>query len=641
MKRIVPFVLSLALLQCSSESTDSVKSSDASEKSANNEPKKTEQTSPVAANPFAGLGPLGALMGAKLDEPGPYDEAKQSPGWSKDKPYFAVLELKGLLTDLAPISWWGASGPVLQLRSLTQKLTTIAAEPNITGLIIRFSELETDLASAQELRTSLLEFRKHSAEKPLLCHAENITNVIYYIMTACDQIALEPLGSISISGAAATPIHIKELLQNFGVYADIIQVGAYKGAGEFLTRNEPSPEMRKTLEAIVDVAYQTLLEAIQQRIQISQEDVEKLIDQAIFHGTKAVESKLIDKLETYPQFLATMVGPKEWKKVSIKSQQQTLDFSELQRFLGLLPPQKPHEPHVAVIYAIGNIVEGDGQGTLGAREQIAARTISAAIRAIAADVSVAAIVLRINSGGGSANASEQIWTAVSEAKKLKPVIVSMGRVAGSGGYYIAADATKIYASATTLTGSIGVIGGKIVLGEALEKLGIHVHSIARGKRALMWSPLEPWKTDEKAAVMEMMEAVYKQFVERVAQGRNKPYDSIHEIAQGRVWTGVEAKKLGLVDELGGLDQAIGEARKLANISENVELEIYPPAPTLKDLLKTFGEVSLPYGLQTVVGEVSNYLGLQEALITQQLLTSLVLLQDQNVQTLSVFPVVVQ
>ena len=232
-------------------------------------------------------------------------------------------------------------------------------------------------------------------------------------------------------------------------------------------------------------------------------------------------------------------------------------IKRMSRFLGAIPPDQPVSDHVAVVYALGDIVDGGGDGVLGARQQIASHTLVAALHALAADDTVKAVVLRIDSGGGSAQASELIWRAVAELKAKKPLVVSMSDVAASGGYYIASGATKIFALDDTLTGSIGVVGGKLAPRAALAKLGVTAFPIGRGKHATIMASLAPWSDDERQTIQDTMKTVYRVFVGRVAEGRHKTVEQIQAIAEGRVWTGLKAKELGLVDEIGGLDAAIG------------------------------------------------------------------------------------
>jgi protease-4 len=310
---------------------------------------------------------------------------------------------------------------------------------------------------------------------------------------------------------------------------------------------------------------------------------------------------------------------------------------------------RPTDDHVALVYAVGDVVDGGGDGIVGARAQIASRTLVPTLRVLAADDHVKAVVLRIDSGGGSALASELIWHAVAEVKAKKPVIVSMSDVAASGGYYIACGATKIYAQPDTLTGSIGVVGGKLAPAGALGKLGVTTFPMGRGKRATMFASLGPWNDDERATVQETMQAVYTVFVGRVAAGRGKQPADIEPIAQGHVWTGTQAKQNGLVDELGGLDAALAEARTLGKVDAKIAIEVYPPTITLRDLIGRFGNVQAPLGLGSSADslaaaallDVAGVLSPEVAEVARRTLVQVASFRQERVQTIALLPVVFQ
>jgi protease-4 len=287
------------------------------------------------------------------------------------------------------------------------------------------------------------------------------------------------------------------------------------------------------------------------------------------------------------------------------------------------------------------VVDGGGDGIVGARSEIASRTLVPALRVLAADDNVKAVVLRIDSGGGSALASELIWHAVAEVKAGKPVVVSMSDVAASGGYYIACGATKIYALPDTLTGSIGVVGGKLSPAGALAKIGVTTFPMGRGKRATMMASLSPWTPDERAVVQASMQAIYDVFVGRVAAGRGKTVADIHAIAPGRVWTGTDAKRLGLVDELGGLDAAIAAARALGKVDDDTAVEVYPPTMTLRDLFAGFGEVQLPFGLSTAVAAAAHEVSPEVAEVMVRTLRQVARFRQHHVQAVAFFPVVLR
>lgn len=551
-----------------------------------------------AASPM-GLPPMAALFTAGLDKPGPYEEPRQSPDYEDGKPHHLVLELDGSIDELQSLDLFAGSMGT-PLRDITTALHAAAADPNVKGLVVRAADVSLDMASAEELRGQLIAFKGDGA-RTVRCHAEVAVNAVYYLLTACDQLALAPLGELVIPGPAATPVHVKGLMDKLGLQADFLHVGAFKGAAEPLTREAPSPEMMQTLDAIVARSYDTQVAGMVQGRKLDEAAAKAAIDQAMVLGPDAVQRKLVDELATWEAFLAKATDGGAWKKHR-DAENAMADFGALQRFLGLLPPERPSGPHVALVYAVGNVIDGKGSGTVGARDEIASRTLVSTLRALANDEDVKAVVLRVNSPGGSALASEQIWHAVAEVKAKKPVVVSMGGVAASGGYYISTGATKIFANANTLTGSIGVVGGKIVVGPALEQIGVKSYEVHRGERALMMSAMTPWTETERTAMQGMMESIYEAFLAHVAEGRGMQRDAVHELAQGRVWTGTDAKAKGLVDEIGGLEAALAEARTLAGVGADAELEVYPGKPTIRDLIASFGQVQAA-GVRTPVRAV--------------------------------------
>lgn len=593
---------------------------------------------------FGGMGQFGALsklLQSATSEPGPYDEPRESPGFDAKADHVVVLELTGAIDDLEGFSWFGGGG-TLELRAVTERFAELAREKHVTGMVVRVGDLAMDQATATELRAALLAFKTAGGkQRSLWCHTEGAADTGYYVMTACDDIGIAPLGAVSITGPAAMPLHVKGLLDKLGLRADFVHVGAYKGAAEPLTRTEPSREMRETLAAILDGAYATLVAGIADGRKLDPAAVRALIDEGLFQDEQAVTAKLADRVAVFERYRDAVIGASPWRVVKLSGDDEP-DMAKLMEFLGMSPRRRPRGDHIALVYATGNVIDGKGEGILGARTEIASRTLAAALRALAADDKVKAVVLRIDSGGGSALASEIIWHAVVELKAKKPVIVSMGGIAASGGYYIGCGATKIYALPDTLTGSIGVVGGKIVLGGAMKKLGVTTFPMAPGKRGTLWASTEPWKPDERKAVLSMMEGVYQRFVERVAEGRGMRWDDVHAIAQGRVWTGAQAVERGLVDELGTLEDAIAAARELAGVKPDKPIEIYPPEPTLVDIVGSFGEVTArPFGLDTALAALLTDLGPEPAAVLTAYLDQLLLLRDSPILAATLFPVVLR
>jgi protease IV len=571
-----------------------------------------------------------------IDTPGPYESPKKSADFAEDKPHWGVMGIAGNVIEREAFSFTGG-GRGTELRHLATRLRALAKNDKLQGLLLRVEELQISLPDLVELRDAMEDFR--AAKKPLHCHAENATNTTYLLLAACDKIALAPLGAILITGPAAMPVHVKPLLDKLSIDADFIHVGAFKGAAEPLTRDAPSQEMEETIGAILDRRYLTMVEDIAASRAIASATVKTLIDTALFQAEPAKQAKLVDEIVAWEAFRDSARAP--WTKLEIEPDDKDplQSMLKLARFLGAMPPERPFGDHVAVVYALGNIIDGDGEGVLGARQEIASHTLVAALRALTADRSVKAVVLRIDSGGGSAQASELIWAAVEELKTQKPVIVSMSDVAASGGYYIAAGANKIFAQANTLTGSIGVVGGHIAPAQALAKLGVNTFPRGRGKHATMMASLKRWSNEEKALMQRHMEAVYRTFVSRVAAGRNKRVEQILPVAQGRVWTGVKALELGLVDEIGGLDAAIAEARKLGNVAEDMGLEVYPPSPTLRDVLAGWGQVQLPLGLGAEASVLAPLRALDPKVadVAERLLRLVTSFRTTKIQTVAILP----
>ncbi len=601
---------------------------------------------PPAADPGASSG-AGVLDGpslfavssmlSQLGEPGIYDAPKQSEGWSLHHPHMLTMDLRGQVTELETMSLWGSSASI-GLRTLQERLSSIAAMAEVKSLLLRVDGLTIGMAAAQELRASMVAF-KGDGKRSLHCHTEGASNVTYYLLSACDSIGIANTGEVAITGVAAMPMHLKGLLDKLGVKADFLHVGDYKGAAEPLTLDKPSKAMNETLGAILDQGFASLIEGIAEGRSLSPEVVRGLVDTAMFNSQEAVKAKIVDQEAPYEAYRAAKAGELPWKQVGLEESKEP-NLSEIMNLIGLKPRTRASDNHIAVFYATGNIIDGAGEGMVGARNEIASHTVIAALGALANADSVKAVVLRVDSGGGSALASELIWHAVNELKKKKPVVVSMGGVAASGGYYISAGANRIFADENTLTGSIGVVGGKLAIGGALEKIGVKSFPVGRGKRSMMWSTMGTWNEEERAIVQKMMEDIYKIFVQRVADGRGKSYAQIHELAQGRVWTGKAALANGLVDEIGGLDAALAHATKLAGLDKSGELEIYPPEPKLADYLSSYASgVSLHS--PEILSQVKTLLGAEAAEVVSRTLKQVASFRQSSVQTTLIMPVVWQ
>ena len=578
-----------------------------------------------AGSPAVGM--MGALLSNQLSNPGPYDPPVKSEDFDSAKDHLVSLEISGAFVDLATFAVW--KSPVgIELRKFEESLAKLTNEDHVKSLVLRADSLTMSMSLAEELRNALLRFK--ATGRKLWCYGETLSTTSIYVFSACDQIGIAPVGGVEVSGVSAVPIHIHDLLSKFNVKAQFIHIGDFKGAAEPLTLSKPSPAMQKTLGAVLDTWFGSLVSAIQNGRGLEKSQVLALIDKGVFQPEQALAAKLVDSVTTFSSFRDQVRGELPWTEGKIGSDIKD-SLGQLNTLLGLTPPKRSSAPHIALVYAVGSVVDGPGRGTIGARDEIASRPLASALRILGDDEAVKAIVLRVNSPGGSALASEMIWREVDAAVKKKPVIVSMSTYAASGGYYISSGATKIFALGNTLTGSIGVVGGKLAYGDALSKFGVNSYPITRGKRAAMWSPLVTWSKDDLEVIRDIMGGVYTIFTKRVSEGRKISPEKVEEIAQGRVWTGVTAETIKLVDEIGGLHDAIAHARTLTDLPE-AELEVYPPAPTLPDILKSFGGIRAP---QITIPLFENPSAIQA--LGNNLFTWIGTFEKTNIQTRSLLP----
>jgi protease-4 len=368
--------------------------------------------------------------------------------------------------------------------------------------------------------------------------------------------------------------------------ADFIHIGAYKGADEPLTREQFSPEVRENMTSIVDDLYDQLVTTIAADRLMTVERVTELVDAGMITATRAREAGLIDRV-AYPDEFGKHLS-EEYEADSLvyvdnygKKKVDT-DFSGPMGFVKLLQLMTGAKTggsgankKIAVVYAVGPIMSGESQSDPFGGQVMGATTIVEALRQADRDDKVAAIVLRIDSPGGSALASDLIWR---ETRRIeKPIVASMSDVAGSGGYYIAMGADKIVAAPGTITGSIGVVGGKLVVSGLLEKIGISTETIHRGNNSGIFSTSSRFSESEREALKSMMDDIYEQFTKKAAEGRGMPLDKLRDLAGGRIYTGRQAKRNGLIDEIGTLEDAVATAKSLAGMSkdEKVRLELLP------------------------------------------------------------------
>lgn len=516
----------------------------------------------------------------------PSSPADDAPATKTKTLTLAHVRLAGDLSE-APIgaeSLFGGAEENFQTK--LDRIKKARNDSTIQALYLQFHGLEIGWGKVDELRRAIADFR--ASGKKAYAYLEEGEAKDYLVALACDEVFLPSAGWLMVNGMRAEVAFYKDLFDWLGVKADMLQMGDFKGAAEPYTRSSMSKEFRQQLEKVIDDYYEkSYVDTIARsrpRQHWTAEQVKKLVDQGPFTAKAALEAGLVDRVAYVEQFEDSLKADGKFDEVKVsrnygQAKSDELDFSNPFSILKLLSPAKSKsssKPKIAVIYAVGEIVTGKGGSSLMGGDLVGSTTMIEAIRQAEEDKTVKAIVLRVDSPGGSALASDLIWSELKRCKK--PIVASMGDVAASGGYYISMAAGKIYAEPGTLTGSIGVIGGKIVLQGLESKVGIKTEFITRGANAGIMSMETPFTEGERKVISALMHDTYEQFLDKALQGRKKAgremtRADLDKLAGGRVWTGRQAKAAGLVDELGTLADAVARAKEMAGVAKDEELEI--------------------------------------------------------------------
>jgi protease-4 len=479
------------------------------------------------------------------------------------------------------------------------------SDQRVKALVVKVGGRPIGLATVQEIRRAVEEFG--DAGKLTVAWAETFGefsagNLPYYLATAFDTVFLQPSGDLGLTGIAMERLFLRGALDHLGVDVQVAKRHEYKSAAEQLTERSFSGPAREATERLAESVVGQLTEAISERRRIDPAEVRKLIDRGPFLAEQAHQAGLVDELGYRDEVYARVrkQAGQDALFVHLGRYQRSRALAERARRL-----PNPKQRHVALIYATGPIRRGRSGRGLMSGGAMGSDTISAALRAAANDGGARAIVLRVNSPGGSYVASDTIWREVVRARNAgKPVVVSMGDVAASGGYYIAMGADAIVAQPGTVTGSIGVLSGKPVLGGLLGRAGVTTDSVTEGAHSGMFGTTRPFSEEEWALVNDWLDHIYADFTGKVAAGRRMSADRVHELARGRVWTGADALANGLVDEIGGLDRAAAIARRRAGLPAAAPLRIYPRAAPLDRLrpLSSGSAALLPAPLPALIAE---------------------------------------
>lgn len=468
------------------------------------------------------------------------------------------------------------------LTDLLLQLQKASVDERLQGVVLRITPLDLPLAQLQELRGAVGRLRDAGKHVIAWVMGEGFSgNGEYYLASAADQVYFSENSLLPLIGLRSSYIFLGGVWDKLDVDMQVEQVKEYKTFGDFLVRKTMSDAHREMANSILDSLNTQLLRDIAESRRLTPDEVQRLIDAPTLIPNDFQQAGLIDGMPYFDDLLDSLKGPDgaAAKTVSLDTYRRVKPTS-----LGLM-----QGPQVAVVFGSGGITTGkSGWSALGTT--MGADTLVEAIDAAAKNEATKAIILRVDSPGGSALASDLIWHAVAQAKRVKPVIVSMSGAAASGGYYIAAGATKIVAQPATITGSIGIVFSHANVQGLLTKLGISSETLHRGQYARLFSNSQSWTPEERQQVQRVTEALYQTFTRKVAAGRSLDVETVDRIGRGRVWTGEQAKELGLVDQLGGMDTAIQLAKEAVGIAaeESVTLVYYPkPQGLLTALLKRF------------------------------------------------------
>jgi len=513
-----------------------------------------------------------------------------------------ALSLSGQLNERAsdnPLSeLTGQVSKNLGLDDILAAIRKAKDNENIKGIYIEAGAFMADTpASSHAIREALLDFKKSG--KWIIAYGDSYTQTTYYICSVADKLFLNPEGMVDWHGMASTPYFVKDLLAKFGVKVQLCKVGKYKSAPEMLTADQMSEPNREQVTAYMSGIWKVMLNDVSKSRKISVDSLNAYADQffALADQQRLIQTKMVDKL-LYTDEVKGEV--KKMLKIDTDDDISQLTLGDMSGVKG----KKKEGEQIAVYYAYGEIVDTGAGSAMDDEHSIVANTVCKDLQKLMDDDDVKAVVLRVNSPGGSAYASEQIWRAVTQLKAKKPVVVSMGGYAASGGYYISCNANYIYTEPTTLTGSIGIFGMfPDFSGLLKDKLGVKFDEVKTNKHAAFGTMARPFNDEELALLGNYIDRGYNLFRKRVADGRKLKVEQVEEIAQGRVWLGCDALPIKLVDAIGSLDDAVKKAAELAKLKE-YHTSAYPDEPSWLDALldKASNKSYLDEQMEATLGE---------------------------------------
>jgi protease-4 len=516
----------------------------------------------------------------------------------------AHFHLSGSLTESPVVDPFGlTAGQVTSLADLVDRLEQASVDDDVKAVILTYDGMSFGFGQLEELREAV--GRVKAAGKKVYVHAEQMTTFPYALLCAGDHLSLAPESSLWLMGLYGEDLYIKGLLDKIGIEADMMHMGAYKSAIELFTRRSPSEEAAENINWIFDSYYDSLVDMIAASRDKTPEAVRKLIDKGPYMAEEALTEGLIDAIETREEFVLRVrdqiEGPVKVDNRYGRKKGPQINMANPLALFSILAemfttPKESQKDALAVIYVEGPILPGHSQsGLFGSISVAFSGDIRKALEKAVKDDSVKAVVMRVNSPGGSAAASEVILNATRQVRAEKPFVVSMGNVAASGGYYISCAAETIFADQTTITASIGVAGGKLITKGMWDKLGINWVPYKRGDRGDIFNSNQRYNEDERALLERYMREIYEVFKGHVVKGRsNKLAEPVEEMAAGRVYTGKQALALGLVDQIGGLHEAIEYAAAKASLDDYEIRTIPEPLDFITQMMQQYsGEGERP------------------------------------------------
>lgn len=525
------------------------------------------------------------------------------------------LDLRGALPEQGT-SFLGQTDP--GLGEALARLKELSDEPLAKGLFVRLGSHQGHLGDVEDLASAFEAFR--AQKRPVHCHFEELDNAGYALASHCDRISAGPAGMLNLVGLGAQVLHGKKLLDWLGVRAELLQMGKYKGAADPFTRDELGPELRASMEQLLDDLDAAFRKHLRTRNERSPEAWQSILDGGPYTAKGALAQALVDAVAQDDEARAkakAAAGARVIRPVFDERSDRNLSVRELfQALAGSEQDTRPGQPYLGIAYLTGEIIESKE----GAFDRTASDPFIQALRRWGDDRQARAVVLRIESPGGSALASDRMWHMVRRVAGRKPVIVSLGDVAASGGYYVASAGSHIVAAPGSVVGSIGVVGGKMVVQDLAARAGLKVDTLRRARHAIWLSPFEPFTESERGRFDDMLKDTYDRFLERISVGRKRPVAALLPAAEGRVMGGERAMQLGLVDEVGGLGRSIQLARERGKLTPRSPIETWPND---KDALRAISSlISSQHTQPALHATVAQVLRSVRPLVSSPLLTVL-------------------